>query len=97
MFWPLTRVTFQHSQTLILTLILCLRQFYHSLQDNYERMENGSVQYLGDNILAAVKAFAASPELNKTNPDHDPRVFFDISGKIILAFYYYVVLTCCLI
>jgi hypothetical protein len=55
------------------------RQFYHSLQDNYERMENGSVQFLGDNILAAVKAFAASSELNKNNTDHGPRVFFDIS------------------
>ena len=59
---------------------MALRQFYHSLQDNYERMENGSVQFLGDNILAAVKAFAASSELNKSNTDHGPRVFFDISG-----------------
>jgi len=43
-------------------------------------MENGSLQFLGDNILAAVKAFAANNALNKTDPDHGPRVFFDISG-----------------
>jgi hypothetical protein len=45
-------------------------------------MENGSVQFLGDNILSAVRGFAASTELNRTDQDHGPRVFFDISGTV---------------
>jgi len=47
----------------------------------------GSLQRLGDNVLATVRAVASSPCLVKPCPEQEPKViFFDVLGAFVVQY-----------
>jgi hypothetical protein len=54
---------------------------YHTPLDNLANLNPGSVQHQGDNVLAAVRAFA---EVNLANPPAGNSVFLDLWPGVIL-------------
>ncbi|XP_044738212.1 endoplasmic reticulum metallopeptidase 1-like isoform X2 [Chrysoperla carnea] len=62
---------------------------YHTKYDNFENVENGSYQHIGDNILALTRAIANSDEL-KDPQQHDSGhlVFYDFFGLTLIIYSY---------
>lgn len=62
---------------------------YHTKYDNFENVENGSYQHIGDNILELTRAIANSDEL-KDPQQHDSGhlIFYDFFGLTLIIYSY---------
>ncbi|XP_047313520.1 endoplasmic reticulum metallopeptidase 1 [Impatiens glandulifera] len=67
---------------------------YHTKNDKLELLKAGSLQHLGENMLAFLNHAAASPDFPKADAigadskiDQDSAVFFDILGTYMVVFY----------
>lgn len=60
---------------------------YHTTADNYENVDQGSLQHHGDNALGLLRNLLDSDDLDllfETGSDHDEAVYFDLFGKWII-------------
>ncbi|XVE99313.1 hypothetical protein REPUB_Repub03eG0187600 [Reevesia pubescens] len=66
---------------------------YHTKNDKLELLKSGSLQHLGENMLAFLLQTAPSPHLSKgqamdddKQSNHDTAVFFDILGRYMVVY-----------
>ncbi|KAL4339277.1 hypothetical protein GQ457_08G011230 [Hibiscus cannabinus] len=66
---------------------------YHTKNDKLELLKPGSLQHLGENMLAFLLQMAASSQLSKANAtfddiqsNHDTAVYFDILGQYMVTY-----------